>query len=362
MYVFSVYDLIPYITLTIFLVFINGENLKLKNRALISFIVLLCFSMFRYGIGYDYTAYKTLIVENKKYYEYERIEFLSLFLINISKIFSYKLFFIISSFITLYPIYFVSKKYSDKPELSLLIYYLNPFLFLDSLSVIRNAMAYSMFVLAFVFLIEKRKYLYFLFALLSSQFHSSGYISFLLPLLFGLSSNLKINLLLFFSSFFIGDILMTKLGSYDHFFLIEKITSYANLGKTAGSQKYLMILFAFVNFYFWNKLPDSFFYIQLKKAINYGYCIYFIFIFDDILSYRIANYFLLLTVLMFPAYIKIVGKRYKKMFSQLIVSFFLILFSIMFFLMINSYKKNPDRMNALPYQTIFYHVNYSNYE
>lgn len=362
MYIFSIYDLIPYLVLTSFLILINRESLNFKNKALLSFIALLCFSMCRYGIGYDYTAYKTLIVENRNYYEYDRLEYLSLLLIYASKLCSYEFFFIVSSFITLYPIYFVSKRSSVRPELSLLIYYLNPFLFLDSLSVVRNAMAYSMFFIAFYLFTEKKIFFYFIFALISSQFHYSGYISFILPLFLKLTDKRNLHLLLFILSFFVGDIIVNAFGSFEGVFFIDKIGGYANLGKDVGSQKYLMILLAVINFYFWNKLPKTYFYMQLKKAVNLGYCIYFVFIFDDTLSYRIANYFLLLTILIFPSYIEIVAKRYRKLCFQCIILFFLTLFSIMFFLMINSYINDPVRMNALPYQTIFYHKDYTNYE
>ena len=131
MYIFSVFDLLPYIFLILFCyLLVVSKRIKNISNAYVIYCSLLFFASIRYGIGYDYFSYKGSIDFDQPQYVYERLEPFSRLLINVSKFFdSSNLYFFLYSILILYPIYYVVKRNSSSPSLSLFIYLLFPSFF-----------------------------------------------------------------------------------------------------------------------------------------------------------------------------------------------------------------------------------------
>lgn len=88
---------------------------------------------------------------------------------------------IISTLLTLLPLYYVLYKYSKNPMFSLFIY-LTSYFYLASLNITRQMMSASVALVAIMMLVKGRKYWFITFILISSLFHTSAL--FFLVLLF----------------------------------------------------------------------------------------------------------------------------------------------------------------------------------
>lgn len=363
-YIFSLLDLVPYIILVSICIFLSNYKIKQLSNSYLIYLILLLFASVRYGIGYDYFAYRDFIELEAKDYVYERMEPLSLLFVNIAKsIKSTYLYFAFYSLIILYPIYYVSKHNSKVPALSLLLFLLYPSFFLDSMGIIRNAVAFSMIFLTYHFLKRKKIIFSIIFFILAVMNHSSAYIGLFIFLFYYIHFSRKVYLIALISSFIIGANLTNILSAvsssnpilnaaYNYLFLYPK---------EVGSMKYLILLIGIFVFFCWNRLlkinPKN---IVILNYVGLGICFFFIFIKEDTLSYRLSNFFLLFLLLLLPEYINSQKTKTKK--RLLVVGFFLSLFCFSFYINITGYlAKKTERMNYLPYQTIFYHKKYANY-
>lgn len=363
-YVFSIVDLIPYILLVSICLYLSNHKTKRYNNTYIIYLILLVFSSIRYGIGYDYFAYRDYIELDAKDYVYERMEPLSLLFVNIAKtIKSTYIYFAFYSLIILYPIYYVSKHESQIPALSLLIFILYPSFFLDSMGIIRNAVAFSMIFMAYHFINKKKFLLGIVFVILSIMNHNSGYIGLLIILFYYVHFSRKIYIIAFIASFIIGENILNILSTISSTnSIINAAYNYLFLyPKEVGSMKYLILLIGFFVFMNWNRIlkinPRN---IILLNYVSIGVCLFFLFIKDDTLSFRLSNFFLLFLLLLVPEYINSYKVYAKK--RVLTIFFFLSLFCFSFYINIVGYlEKKTERMNYLPYQTIFYHKDYANY-
>lgn len=371
-YDFSILDLIPYILLVSICIYISSSQFIIKfgnknykpNNAYLIYIILFVFSAIRYGIGYDYFAYRDFIELEAKDYVYERMEPLSLLFVNTAKsIKSTYLYFAFYSLIILYPIYYVSKHESRIPALSMLLFILYPSFFLDSMGIIRNAVAFSMIFMSYHFIKRKKILTGIIFIILSILNHNSGYIGLLILLFNFVHFSRKTYIIALIASFIIGDNMLNILSTvsstnpifnaaYNYLFLYPK---------EVGSMKYLILLIGIFVYMNWSRIlkinPQN---IILLNYVGIGVCLFFLFIKDDTLSFRLSNFFLLFLLLLVPEYINS-HKVYAKK-RVLTTFFFLSLFCFSFYINIVGYlDKKTERMNYLPYQTIFYHKNYANY-
>ena len=365
MYIFSVFDLLPYIFLILFCyLLVVSKRIKNISNAYVIYCILLFFASIRYGIGYDYFSYKGSIDFDQPQYVYERLEPFSRLLINVSKFFdSSNLYFFLYSILILYPIYYVVKKNSSSPSLSLFIYLLFPSFFIDSMGIIRNALAFSMVFVAYHYLIRKKFLWYFIFCVFAGLCHNSGYISFILFPIYIFSRGKMCNLLFCVLCYFIGGYVDTIISIFPSSAFLNALVGYINQAKEVGSMKYLVLLIGGINFIYWDRLvkvrSEN---VYILNLISVGLCFFFLFILDDTLSYRLSNYFLLFIILLFPDYMLVFKKRYKKIVQAMIIMFFLSVLSVSFYINISGYLKGyTEKMNMLPYQTVFYHEKYSNY-
>lgn len=150
-----------------------------KNKKLwlvFSFGILLVFSILRYDFGNDYMHYYrnyTLIHSGNSSYMNEPLFDL---LVRICPNFYF--FIAATSVFTIITVYYLIKHYVDERYwgLSVLIYCLNPYLFLMSLSAIRQTLALSFFIIAIHFSLKHKLIPYLVFVALAAMCHISAII------------------------------------------------------------------------------------------------------------------------------------------------------------------------------------------
>lgn len=356
-YEFSILDLFPYILLYSSGIFFSLKKVKNINAAYLLYLIMLIFSSIRYGIGYDYYAYMQHITMELPEWRYERYEPLAYMLIRIGKMFdSYVLYIFLYALLTLYPIYFVSKKCSAIPVVSMLIYLLYPLFYINSMSILRNSLAFSIVFLSIYYLYNKNyiKYLFCIFV--ATLFHASAPFALLLLIIKMLPNNKKIYLVLIVISYILGEFICNS----TFLLSIPSFSVYAESAKEVGSLKYLMMILIVLNYYAWDKLKSNKFALYLLKIESIGLSLFFLFIIDDTLSMRISSYFLYAMILLLPLQLytfKVSVNLAKKM----MVFFFISLIAFQWFLVVGNFEKTGERMSVIPYQTIFYKVDYKNY-
>lgn len=323
------------------------------------------FSAIRYGIGYDYYGYMSSALHQVADYTIKRFEPLSRLLIEIGYHTHYQVFFVLCAFLTLYPLYKACLKLSINPAYSLVVYFLFPMLYLESFSIVRNAIAYSFALYSFILLNEKKLLRSLLMIAIGFMFHKSAAIAILIYPIYFLRLNFKINLIIYVASFFISQLVMRIVGNYaDAISLLANVEHYADTARSGGgTMTYIVNAIAIFNFVIWKKLEETNHinskFLTLSCA---GVCLWNVFLHvDSTIALRLGSFFLIYIIFLVPQYKYAFKIKYRKLASVCVYGFFLVLFMSSFYLSISSYLKNSERMGNLPYQTIFFHTDYSNY-
>lgn len=157
--------------------------LKRKRTLLIAFIILTLLAILRYDFGNDYASYRIAFDKihmgwSSPFEDQILFNFLNAITPN------FYLFIAITSVLTIYPVYkllslCVEEKYA---WIGVLVYCINPYLFLMSLSAIRQSVATGMFIVACYFGYKRKPIPYLIIVLLASLVHASAII--LLPFYF----------------------------------------------------------------------------------------------------------------------------------------------------------------------------------
>ena len=100
-YYFNILDLFPYFILFTLICFIINNK---KRNLFYLVIVVIVFLSIRYGVGYDYYEYKECI----QYPGVKQFEPIAQALINFTSSIHYQWFFVITTVITIVPVYIVS--------------------------------------------------------------------------------------------------------------------------------------------------------------------------------------------------------------------------------------------------------------
>ncbi len=119
-----------------------------KNYALLfSFGILFLLAAFRYGYGNDYFGYEKIFVDAHEGMNSAGVETLFYWLNKLSP--SYQLLIALFSLLYLFAVYRLIRRFTDEKLwwLSVFIFLINPYLFLMSLSAIRQTLALSLFML-----------------------------------------------------------------------------------------------------------------------------------------------------------------------------------------------------------------------
>ena len=200
---------------------------KYTNKSLFPFSVLILttFAVLRYQYGNDYNSYfrSYLSIRNGGYNPFED-EILFSFLNNIIPSY-YFLVAIISIFYLLVISNLIKKNMQGiYAGLGMLIFVINPYLFLMNLSAMRQCIAMCIFVVAIKYLYERRLIKYMLLILLATGFHTSALI--LIPVYFFINGKQmnKIQtvvlitgvLILMFESAFVSQMIEIGLNFFDN--------------------------------------------------------------------------------------------------------------------------------------------------
>lgn len=145
----------------------------------LAFTVLIIFAALRYDFGNDYGGYLRRYTEIRAGSSLFASEPMFSFLVRLCP--SFYIFIAVTSVFTIIPVYFLIKKYvvDNYKGLAVLIYCINPYLFLMSLSAIRQMLALSFFIIAIHFSKEHKVIPYLIFVALATTCHISAII--LLP-------------------------------------------------------------------------------------------------------------------------------------------------------------------------------------
>lgn len=366
MYEFGIVDIFPYLFMVSLLhcfMMMEGDAIKKASLCLWSMFL---FSAIRYGIGYDYYSYMQACLHELDAQELERFEPLSRVLIEIGYYTHYQFFFAISSFLILYPVYKACVSLSVFPAFALFIYFLFPKYYLESFSIVRNCIAYSMVFYAYYQLHKDNRIASVFFLLIAFLFHKSALIGILIYPIYYIHQSFKLHLIGYIVSFFISVVVMTLIGQYASAIpILANIEHYASTGRSeGGSMTFIINFITIVNFVLWHRLENV-------DSVNSKYLAYFnlgtimwnVFIgVDSTIALRLSSFFQIFIILLVPQYCYAVNERYSMWVNRGAYSFFLLLFASYFYINISSYLSNPERMSNLPYQTIFWHKDYNNYQ
>lgn len=365
MYYFSILDLLPYIVMTVLLTAIMRGNGTLKGKAYAVFLLMFVFSAIRYGIGYDYYGYVQTVLHDVQDYQLARHEPFSRLLVEIGYHTHYQVFFALCAFFTLYPLYKACLKLSINPAYSLLIYFLFPRYYLESFSIVRNAMAYSFVLYAFVFLYQKKKLWSIVMTVMAVMCHKSAAIGFLIYPVYYLRPYLKLNIIIYIVSFAASSLMMGLVGDLTSLLpFLEVVEHYAETARSeGGTMTFIINGLCIFHFFVWKKLarlnPTNEKYLVF---FSIGGCLWNIFLpIDSTLALRLSSFFQIFIIFLVPQYKYAVSSVYKKTAAICSYGFFVLLFAAYFYINVASYLQKPDRMSNLPYQTIFFHKDYSNY-
>ena len=356
-------DLFPYILLIICCIIFGFSKYKTKDNSLYIYFLILFFSAFRYQTGYDYGNYlETILLEGKE----EKFEIIVQWIIRLSRATHFQVFFSLTSFLVLYPIYKLSKKYSVDPSLTLIVYILFPVFFLESLSIIRNAVAISLTLLAIDKYIEKSYLKAFIFYICAIGFHLSAIVAIILLILYRLKLSRNILVVLYFFSFLISPVILKIISSFhSEAGLLFKLSNYAANGKIgAGASMAILInAIGIMCLVFWNRIENL--NNNNKLWLMYsmvGVICWNSFSFEGTLRLRISSYFLIFLILVIPSFKYMFRKIPPRVMKVTLVVCLLFVFMTSFYININGHMKDLSKMSVLPYQTVFNRVEYSQYK
>lgn len=364
-YVFSSTDLIPYILLygVLLLIALSGYSEQSKAKAM--FGVLFVFSAIRYGIGFDFFTYKEAVEDiTPSGGELERWELIPRAIGYLARVTDFQVFIVLLSFLTLYPLYWVVVRASLSPSLSLLVFSLHPLMFLEGLSSMRNAVAFSLILVSFFFLQKGEVRKSILIWLLACFFHKAAMAAVLMYPLFYFRLSRLTNLVFFVTAFVVSALIPTIVRFLAaHISIFEIVVFYIdNLASSSGGKlQYINDAIALFNFVCWDRL------VEVDKRnhtyltmYNIGVCIWNVFLpLDSTLAMRLGMIFMFFLLFLVPSYQLIFGKRYHMLAKQLTVLFFVAFVAASFYIVTSA--PAGDHLSYLPYQTIFYHTDYINY-
>lgn len=365
-YVFSLFGVLPYYILLAYVLMVYIGNLEKISQAKLCFWALFIFAAIRYGVAYDYMAYKSIILGDSREEELIRFEPFSRILAEIANLTHYQVFFVVGSLLTIYPLYKICIKYSLDPALSLIIYFLYPAFYLDGLGIVRNAIAFSIELYALITLMEGKMKKTVLLLICATLFHKSAALGILiLPVLY-LCKSRKVYFLMYLLSFFISVLITTLIGAYaDKIILLSNAQHYIDTASDrsgGGLMTFIVNGICILNFVFWNKLKETH---AMERVFlcsyTVGACLWNIFLpVDIVLASRFCTFFTLSLILIIPAYMLIFEDKYQGITKRIIFSFFILLFTSHFYINVSSYLEHPDKMSTVPYQTVFWYTDYNN--
>ena len=363
-YHFQYLDLIPYVIFVGLLFLVMKIDISVQVRLALMTIVVLVFTCLRYDIGYDYAGYKR-IAEGLNVDEFDRVELFDKALLSIAMAVNhYQFFFIAASLLTYLPLSWFCLKNSRDPELSFLVYIFYPFMFLESMSSVRNYIAFSIVLIALSMIIQKRIKIAVFWIIIAFGFHLSALFALLLIPVYKIKLNKMFLWGIWMSSFLLTVVLEKYLANVESGNpLIALFLQYID-AKQQGGQifTYLINFICLGVLLLWDRLK-----IQkeenegLMRLFFVGVCVWNILAFDIVTRSRLSMYFILSLLLLVPEFIHIIEVKGLNM-RKIILSLFFAIFASSFFINIKANLTDGTKISYLPYQTIFSHVDYDRNE
>ena len=325
---------------TFFLYFdykINADNDLYVERKRVSFFMFLTLSLivffagFRLEIGYDYPKYLAGYMFDSELKHWEPLfNFVTKTIREVNFGLESQALFLFFSFITILVLYLAIRKLTPHFRTSLLLYLLVPALFLNSFSVVRQALAMVILLYGLYYLtveVDRRKYIF--FGLLAFLFHYSAIFVILAYLVLGNLFNktyswivyvfgIMLSFALYFSHIGKGILLMLP----GHF------STYAHSEISVSILK-LVVVNAFFIFFVLQK--DTFIETRLQRyLLNSMFLATLLFnIFADFTYVtRISQYFLVSEIILVPMYIYSFKEKFKQqLFLILFLTYYLFNFN-----------------------------------
>ena len=353
---------IPWLLFLAFLFYVNNISIPERNKTKVIFEFVFLFMSLRYGIGYDYYSYKSIVEGVSEDYIIEGMDIIPKFIaLTFGKI-HYQLFFVLTSFVILYPIYWVINRLSYIPSMSFTIYLLYPSFFLEGLSIIRNAMAYSLVLVMFYFLWKKRYLRSVLFYFAAVGCHTSSLMAIIIYPLYFYQTSRKFNFLIYISSFVLSiviiPVILSLLGDIAFFSRVLYYIENEDNFKGGGLMNILINLIGLFNLLYWYRIES---YSELNKKIlplvNVGICLWNILIpVSPVFATRLSTYFLYCLLFIVPSYPVIFENINRFVNTRTINIVCGSLFVFIFVMQLYNYINSDIHMSNLPYQFFFLHT------
>lgn len=343
-----------FISFITFLLLVNHffENTK-GFFEILAYVVIIFMAGFRHDTGYDFDMYRHIYLD----YVYDNAqEFGFIFLINILRFIEadYHAMFFIMSFLTFLFLYLGLKKLTNFSGFALIVFLLIPGLFLNTLSIIRQALAISIMLYAFSALIEKKYWKYFFLIMLGISFHYSAV---LIPFvhLFIWKFADKIKLWHYYLTLIVS-LIIAKLNvvSFLSIFLVGlKYEAYLDGESVSFFKLVVLNVFVFAQLLFFKRFI-------LQNEYN-KYVIFFtvlaIFLincFSTLLVItRIAYYFRIFEVIMVAEFVYLFKNKYFKLLPIMIVYFYYI--SMFVYALQNDIEFDGQGVSKMvPYKNVFF--------
>lgn len=328
--------------------------LSVKKKNICISIILFLFIGLRYDVGWDFGTYYAMAKFPDDYtYIYERLEFFNKLIYKLTWYSGIvELPFIFYSLLLILFLY-LSIKENENKEAAWIMFICFPLFMFNYFSLMRQGVAIMIVFYGFVKFMNKNKsYKFLCFCLIATLFHGSALFSLIMIPIKKIESTINnkvIKLLLFGSSFFLGDfivkILLTTSFPYLYYF--------RNKIGTGGSLiYYLIVLIVAYNILVASKVnnKDSK-YISINNIVFIGGIIFIsIGKFGDA-GQRMSQYFLIMILFVIDEYISLFKQK------RFMYSLFYLLGLFLIVILLNLDRKNPIRSQYTPYKMIFFKGN-----
>lgn len=361
-YNFNLFDLWPYILITVifFFCFIS----KAKNKSKIIYFILFVFTIFRFDVGWDYSAYVAEINKGTDYLINSRYELLSkaIFILS-STLKFFPLTFIIFGWLTLLLVHKSIIKNSNKPVLSWLVFYSLPLFFFASLSTLRQSLATVFILYSYTFLKENKNIKFFTTIAIASLFHSSGILGLLLWLIYKFPMNKTANVIMLIISFafpiYFNDLLLVwaeKITGSSSFFS-SYVWYVENESEGTTMLQYLYYFFGIFNLIFYKRISRlNFENRNYLNIVTIGIVIFNLLSFSPIAATRISAFFLIFLIYIIPNY-PLLFKKHKEIVQFILIILLIAITFIYLWIYIDAYENGiTSKISFIPYK--FWFINY----
>lgn len=316
-------------------------------------IVSLSIAGFRKNLSGDFGYYVDWYINKSRDYDFE---FGFVWIMNLFRWFncSHHILFFFFSFCTIMLVYLAIKVYTQHTDFAFLFFLLIPALYLNSLSIIRQAFAMALAFYAFHFLITKKYLVFIVLMFVATSIHFTAILPFLVFLfVFKFADKIKtvhLSVLLFFSLVLLN---FNWITFFAHFF---ENTHYINYFSEDLNQVNALKIFSLnilaVFLLFYNRKMKAVYPLQKYFIILtiFSIVVTNIFATDNQLN-RLSHYFTIFEIVVFADLIFLV---FKKSRFVLIAGFYLYGVSLFLYTIKADYNLNKQGTKYIPYNCVFY--------